>query len=67
MFNTKQKWRKYFIYWEVGNRLINKSVFELKKKKNMSHESFGIFNKTYLFNLFTKKDFESEGERRKKE
>ena len=40
-----------------GNRLINKSEFVFKI---MSYDCLGVFCRTYLFNLFTKKDFESE-------
>ena len=33
----------------------------------MSYDCLGIFGRTYLFYLFTKKDFEQERERRKEE
>ena len=59
MFNKIQKIRKkYNVYRERGNCLINKSVFLFK---NMSYDCLEIFCRPYLF---TKKDFESEGEKR---
>ena len=43
-----------------GNRFISKTVFVFK---NMSYDCIGIFCRTYLFNMFIKKDFKSEEER----
>ena len=53
--------RKYSVYRERDNRLINKLAFVFKM---MSYDFLGIFSRTYLF---TKKDFESEEERKGKE
>ena len=48
----------------MGNNLINKSAIVFKI---MSYDCLGIIRRTYWLHLFTKKDFESEVERRKEE